>query len=236
MAMIPDAPNMERTAMGPGGLFYGVYPARVTDIVDPDQQGRVKVRLPWSPDPADGSYEAWARLATMMAGNDRGTFFIPDVDDEVLVAFEAGNPRRPYVVGALWNGQDSPPEQMDGAGENNLKTILSRQGVRITMDDTDGATKLRLETPMGQSIVLDDGQLSIEAQDATGNSIKMAPDGITITAVSQVEIQASTVQVDAASVTVNAAFSEFSGVVQCSALIADAVVGTSYTPGVGNIW
>ena len=234
--MIPDATNMERAAMGPGGLFYGVYPARVTDIVDPDQQGRVKVRLPWSPDPGDGNYEAWARLATMMGGNDRGTFFIPDVDDEVLVAFEAGNPRRPYVVGALWNGQDSPPEQMDGAGENNLKTILSRQGVRITMDDTDGATKLRLETPMGQSIVLDDEQLSIEAQDATGNSIKMAPDGITITAVSQVEIQASTVQVDAASVTVNAAFSEFSGVVQCSALIADAVVGTTYTPGVGNIW
>lgn len=234
--MILDAPNMERAAMGPGGLFYGVYPARVTDIVDPDQQGRVKVRLPWSPDPGDSSFEAWARLATMMGGNDRGTFFIPDVDDEVLVAFEAGNPRRPYVVGALWNGQDSPPEQMDGAGENNLKTILSRQGVRMTMDDTDGATKLRLETPMGQSIVLDDGQLSITAEDANGNSITMDTSGITIIAVSQVEIQASTVEVDAAEVTVNAGFSEFSGVVQCSALIADAVIGTSYTPGVGNIW
>ncbi len=234
--MIPDAPNMERAAMGPGGLFYGVYPARVTDLVDPDQQGRVKVRLPWSPDPGDSNYEAWARLATMMAGNNRGTFFIPDVDDEVLVAFEGGNPRRPYVVGALWNGQDSPPEQMDGAGNNYLKTILSRQGVRITLDDTDGAKKLRLETPMGQSIVLSDEDISIVAQDATGNSIKMAPEGITITAVSQVEIQASTVQVDAAMVTVNAGFSQFSGVVQCSALISDAVIGTSYTPGVGNIW
>jgi uncharacterized protein involved in type VI secretion and phage assembly len=234
--MILDAPNMERAAMGPGGLFYGVYPARVTDIVDPDQQGRVKVRLPWSPDAGDSSYEMWARLATMMAGNNRGTFFIPDVDDEVLVAFEGGNPRRPYVVGALWNGQDSPPEQMDGAGNNFLKTILSRQGVRITLDDTDGATKLRLETPMGQSIVLSDEDMSIVAQDATGNSIKMAPEGITITAVSQVEIQASTVQVDAGMVTVNSGFSQFSGVVQCSALITDAVIGTTYTPGVGNIW
>jgi uncharacterized protein involved in type VI secretion and phage assembly len=234
--MILDAPNMERAAMGPGGLFYGVYPARVTDIVDPDQQGRVKVRLPWSPDAGDSSYETWARLATMMAGNNRGTFFIPDIDDEVLVAFEGGNPRRPYVVGALWNGQDSPPEQMDGAGNNFLKTILSRQGVRITLDDTDGATKLRLETPMGQSIVLSDEDMSIVAQDATGNSIKMAPEGITITAVSQVEIQASTVQVDAGMVTVNSGFSQFSGVVQCSALITDAVISTTYTPGVGNIW
>jgi uncharacterized protein involved in type VI secretion and phage assembly len=234
--MMPDAPNIERVSTGPGGLFYGVYPARVTDIVDPDQQGRVKVRLPWSPDAGDSNYETWARLATMMGGNNRGTFFIPDVDDEVLVAFEGGNPRRPYVVGALWNGQDSPPEQMDGAGENYLKTILSRQGVRITLDDTDGATKLRLETPEGQSIVLSDEDLSIVAQDATGNSIKLAPEGITITAVSQVEVQASTVQVDAGMVTVNAGFSEFSGVVQCSTLIADAVIGTSYTPGVGNIW
>jgi uncharacterized protein involved in type VI secretion and phage assembly len=230
--MIPGAANMERASMGPGGLFYGVYPARVTDIVDPDQQGRVKVRLPWSPDAGDSNYETWAR----MGGNNRGTFFIPDVDDEVLVAFEGGNPRRPYVVGALWNGQDSPPEQMDSAGDNYLKTILSRQGVRITLDDTDGATKLRLETPMGQSIVLSDGNISIVAQDATGNSIKLAPEGITITAVSQVEIQAATVQVDASMVTVNAGFSQFSGVVQCSALITDSVISASYTPGVGNIW
>ncbi len=234
--MFPDASNMERVTTGPGGLFYGVYPARITDVVDPDQQGRVKVRLPWSPDAGGSNYETWARLATMMGGNNRGTFFIPDVDDEVLVAFEGGNPRRPYVVGALWNGQDTPPEQMDGAGNNDLKTILSRRGVRITLDDTDGATKLRLETPMGQSIVLSDEDMSIVAQDTTGNSIKMAPEGITITAVSQVEIQASTVQVDASMVTVNSAFSQFSGVVQCSTLITDSVISASYTPGAGNIW
>lgn len=233
--MIPGAANMERASTGPGGLFYGVYPARVIDIVDPDQQGRVKVRLPWSPDAGDGNYEAWARLATMMAGNNRGTFYIPDVDDEVLVAFEGGNARRPYVVGALWNGQDSPPEQMDGDGHNYLKTILSRQGVRITLDDTDGATKLRLETPMGQSIVLSDEDTSIVAQDATGNSIKLAPEGITVTAVSQVEIQAATVQVDASMVTVNSGFSQFSGVVQCSVLITDSVISASYMPGVGNL-
>jgi uncharacterized protein involved in type VI secretion and phage assembly len=227
---------MERVALGPWGLFYGVYPARVIDIVDPDQQGRVKVRLPGVPDTGDSNYEAWARLATMMAGNNRGTFFIPDVDDEVLVAFEGGNARRPYVVGALWNGQDSPPEQMDSAGNNYLKTILSRQGVRVTLDDTDGATKLRLETPEGQSIVLSDADLTITAQDATGNSIKLAPEGITITAVAEVKIQASTAEIDAGMLTVDVPFSQFNGVVQCDVLISDAVVGTSYTPGVGNIW
>jgi uncharacterized protein involved in type VI secretion and phage assembly len=236
--MIHDSPNMERAASGPGGLFYGVYPALVTDVVDPDSQGRVKVKLPWSPDPeADNTrYETWARLATMMAGGDRGTFFIPDVNDEVLVAFEGGNPRRPYVIGAVWNGQDTPPEQMDGAGKNYLKTILSRQGVRITLDDTDGAVKLRLETPNGQSVVLSDEDNSIVAEDSNGNSIKMDTSGITVTAALEVKIQASTVEIDASMVTVNAAFSQFSGVVQCSALITDAVVGTTYTPGVGNIW
>lgn len=233
--MIYETPDLERASTGPGGLFYGVYPALVSDVVDPDNQGRVKVRLPWSPDPGGATYEVWARLATMMGGNNRGTWFIPDPNDEVLVAFEGGNPRRPYVVGALWNGQDAPPEQMDGSGNNYLKTILSRQGVRITLDDTDGAVKLRLETPGGQSIVLSDADTSIEAQDSNGNSIRMDTQGITITASAQVSIQASTVEVDAGMVTVNSGFSQFSGVVQCSTLITNSVVSASYTPGVGNL-
>jgi uncharacterized protein involved in type VI secretion and phage assembly len=234
--MIQGASSLERASTGPGGLFYGVYPALVTDVVDPDNQGRVRVRLPWSPDPGSSSYELWARLATMMGGNNRGTWFIPDKNDEVLVAFEGGNPRRPYVVGALWNGQDSPPESMDGAGNNYLKTILSRQGVRITLDDTDGAVKLRLETPGGQSIVLSDADNSIEADDSNGNSIRMDASGITITASAQVTVQASTVEVDAGMVTVNSGFSQFSGVIQCSTLITNSVVSASYTPGAGNIW
>lgn len=227
--------NLERAATGPGGLFYGVYPALVSDVVDPNNQGRVKVRLHWSPDAGGSNYEVWARLATMMGGNNRVSWFIPDKDDEVLVAFEGGNPRRPYVVGALWNGKDDPPERMDGSGNNYLKTILSRQGIRITMDDTDGAVKLRLETPGGQSIVLSDADNSIVAEDSNGNSIKMEAQGITITAASQVKVQASTVEVDAGMVTVNAAMSQFSGVVQCSTLITTTVISGTYMPGVGNL-
>jgi len=225
--------DFERASTGPGGLFYGVYPALVVDLQDPDSQGRVKVRLPWSPDSGSASYEVWARLAVLMAGNNRGTWFIPDVNDEVLVCFEAGNPRRPYVVGALWNGSDAPPESMDA--DNNLKTILSRQGIRMTMDDTIGAVKLRLETPGGHSIVLDDGQLSITVEDMSGNSMTMQPSGITITAAAQVKVNAATVEVSAGMVTVNAAMSRFSGIVQCDVLISNTVVSATYMPGVGNL-
>jgi len=130
-----------RVPRGFGGRFYGAYPALVSDIKDPDGQGRVKVSLPWSPDKDGASYEAWARLATMMAGNNRGSWFIPDVNDEVLVIFLGGDPRYPCVLGGLWNGQDSPPQSMDGAGKNYVKKIRSRNGVQITLDDTDGQEK-----------------------------------------------------------------------------------------------
>ncbi|MDX1665386.1 MAG: phage baseplate assembly protein V [Candidatus Promineifilaceae bacterium] len=226
--------DLERAASGPGGHFYGVYPALVVDNQDPENLGRVRVRLPWSPDSGDNGYEAWARIATLMAGQNRGSWFIPDVDDEVLVAFEAGDTRRPYIVGMLWNGQDEPPERMDN--NNNLKTILSRAGIRITMDDSDGAVSLTLSTPGGHSLVFDDGDLSITATDSSGNTIKMDSSGVTITASANIQMQASQVQVDAGMVTVNSGFSRFSGVVQCDTLISNSVVSASYTPGAGNLW
>ena len=85
-----------------------------------------------------------------MAGNNRGAWFIPDVDDEVLVAFEAGDARRPYVIGAIWNGKDAPPESMDDSGNNDRKVLRSRNGVKVTLDDQDGKEQLILETPGGQ--------------------------------------------------------------------------------------
>jgi uncharacterized protein involved in type VI secretion and phage assembly len=147
-----DLLHDSRLPTGLGGRFYGVYPALVTDIQDPDSQGRVKVQLPWARDTDGGAYEAWARLATLMGGNNRGAWFIPDANDEVLVAFEGGDPRRPYVVGCLWNGSDAPPESMDGGGENNLKVLRSRNGVKVTLDDQDGQEQMVLETPGGPKI------------------------------------------------------------------------------------
>ena len=225
-----------RAARGYGGRFYGVYVALVTDVADPDGQGRVKVRLPWSPDSEGSAYEVWARIATMMAGNDRGSWFIPDVNDEVLVAFEAGDTRRPYMVGALWNGQDAPPESMDSSGNNNIKKLRSRNGVQITLDDSDGQEKLILETPGGQRITLEDGPGKVEVVDSNGNSVTMEAAGITVTASAKVTINAATVEVSAGMVTVNAGMSKFSGVVQADTVITNSVISASYTPGAGNIW
>ena len=231
-----DVEINKRLPLGYGGRFYGVFPALVSNINDPEGQGRVKVKLPWSPDTGESEYEAWARLATFMAGNNRGSWFIPDVNDEVLVCFEAGDPRRPYVVGVLWNGQDTPPESMDSAGNNYLKTLRSRNGVRITLDDTDGQEILTLETPGGQTVILKDGPGSIEARDSNGNTIKMEPSGITVNASAKVTVNASTMDVSASMVTVNAGMSKFSGVVQADTVITNSVVSASYTPGAGNIW
>jgi len=231
-----DVIDDERAAAGLGGRWYGVYPALVTDIKDPDGQGRVKVTLPWSADSGGARYEAWARLATMMGGNNRGSWFVPDVDDEVLVGFEAGDPRRPFVVGALWNGHDSPPETMDGSGNNYKKVLRSRNGVKITFDDQDGQEKLILETPGGQTVTLKDGPGAIEIVDSNGNSLKLEAAGITVNTSGKATINASLVAVSAGLVTVDAGMSKFSGVVQADTVIANAVISASYTPGAGNIW
>jgi uncharacterized protein involved in type VI secretion and phage assembly len=216
--------------------WYGVHPARVTDIKDPDGQGRVKVALPWAPDADSGTYEVWARLATMMAGSGRGTWYVPDPEDEVLVAFEAGDSRRPYVLGALWNGSDQPPESMDGSGQNDKKVICSRNGVKVTLDDTDGQEKLILETPGGQKLTMQDGPGSVEIVDSNQNSVKLETAGVTVTTTSKATVNASTVEVTASSVTVNAGIATFSGVVKCDTLIANSVISQSYTPGAGNVW
>ena len=232
-----DEVSDARAARGYGGRFYGAYPALVCDIKDQDGQGRVKVSLPWSPDGKGASYEAWARLATMMAGKNRGSWFIPDVNDEVLVVFIGGDPRLPTVIGGLWNGRDTPHETMDGAKKNKIKSIRSRNGVKVTLDDSDGQEKLILETPGGQKLTLKDGPGAVEIVDSNGNSIKLESAGITIQAAAKVSITASApVEVTASMLTVNAGMSKFSGVIQADSVITNSVISASYTPGAGNIW
>lgn len=225
-----------RLPTGLGGRFYGVYPALVADVADPAGQGRVRVRLPWAPDGAAG-FEAWARLATLFAGADRGSWFVPDVDDEVLVAFAGGDPAHPYVLGGLWNGADAPHERMDGGGENNVKSIRSRSGVKITLDDSQGAERLVLETPGGQTATLrDGGEAGVEIVDSNGNTVTLGAAGVTVEAAATVSVSAGTVEVSAGMVTVDAGMSRFSGVVQADTVICNSIVSASYTPGAGNIW
>jgi uncharacterized protein involved in type VI secretion and phage assembly len=224
-----------RIPNGWGGPWYGCYPALVTDVKDPDSQGRVKISLPWSPDPSGGRYEVWARVATLLAGNNRGTWFVPDVDDEVLIVFEAGDARFPCVIGGMWNGKDSPPESMDGSGRNTKKVIRSRNGVKVTLDDQDGQEKLTLETPGGCMLTLQDGPGSVELKDSNGNSVKLESAGITVTASAKVTVNASQVELSAGMVSVSAGMARFSGVVQADTVITNTIIASTYTPGAGNI-
>jgi uncharacterized protein involved in type VI secretion and phage assembly len=217
-----------------GTRWYGVYPATVADNQDPDSQGRVKVRLPWSPDGGSAAYEVWARLATTMAGGDRGTWFVPDKEDEVLVSFGGGNPDHPYVVGALWNGKDAAPQSMDS--DNNIKTIVSREDIRITLDDTKGSVTLTLSTPGGQKMTLTDGGNTVRIEDTTGNSLELAPSGVTLTASGNLTINAATIDITAGTATIDSAMWTHSGVIQNDTLITNSVVSLAYTPGAGNVW
>jgi Uncharacterized protein conserved in bacteria len=132
--------------------IYGVTVGVVTNNQDPDGMGRVKVRFPWL-SAEDESY--WARVAAPMAGKDRGIYFLPEVEDEVLVAFEHGDPRFPYVLGALWNGKDAPPAKNDD-GKNNFRVIKSRSGHLIRLSDEDGKEKIEIiDKSKKNSVVID---------------------------------------------------------------------------------
>lgn len=178
----------ERTG-GEGGELSGVFVGVVSNNEDPEGLGRVRLSFPWR-GADDESY--WARIAVPMAGNDRGTYFLPERDDEVLVAFENGDIRHPYVIGALWNGEDNPPED-NADGENDVRKIRSRSGHEILMNDSDSEGKVEITTAGGHSVVLDDasgGSVSIE--DSGGNSIELDSSGgeITLSSTGTLKIEA----------------------------------------------
>ena len=208
--------------------YFGVFPAIVTDLVDPDSLGRIQVKFPWLG--ADGdSVRAWATLLTPYADDDQGFEVLPEVDTQVVVAFEAGELRRPYILGSAWNGKEAMPEAP--AAANNKRLIKTRAGSLLEFDDTDGAAKVTISMKSGHKVVLDDSAQEVTMQHANGCVIKLTVAG-------QVEIQANaTVEITASAVNIHAPMATFDGVVNCTTLIASsAVVSPSYTPGAGNIW
>jgi uncharacterized protein involved in type VI secretion and phage assembly len=214
--------------------YYGVYSATVMDINDPEYLGRVLMSLPFLG--SGGQRGVWARLATLMAGKERGTWFLPEVGDEVLVVFEGGDARTPYVVGSLWNAENPPPEKMEATGHNPVKSIHSRNGVVLSMYDLTGEEAFVLKTPGGQTLVLQDGKGgSVEIKDESGNQIRLSPSGIDVVASVKVSVNTSVLEVNAAMVEVNAGMSRFSGTVQVDTLITNSVISAMYSPGAGNI-
>jgi uncharacterized protein involved in type VI secretion and phage assembly len=169
------------------GRIYGVVVGIVTNNKDPDGMGRVKVKFPWLSD-QDESW--WARIATVMAGSGRGSYFLPEVNDEVMIAFEHGDVRFPYVLGALWNGQDSPPTT-NSDGQNNVRVIKSRSGHIVRLDDTNGNEKIEVIDKTGSNSITigsSDNSITITAN----GKVKIVGQSIEITSQTDIKVQANT--------------------------------------------
>ena len=185
---------------------HGVAVAIVTDNNDPDGYYRVKVRLPWLDNGGEsgGENTFWARIATIGAGKDRGIFFLPEVNDEVLVAFEHGEVSHPYIVGALWNSEQAVYQKGDGA--NNLRTWKSRSGHYIEFTDS-GDDKVTVKTKSGHILVMDDANKKIACTTADGaNHMTLDEGGSKVTlettsgdmlikAANTIDIEATTINV-----------------------------------------
>lgn len=214
---------------GGGPRYFGLYPALVTDLVDPQGLGRIQVRFPWLGPDGEREVRAWATLLTPYADNNQGYQMLPEVDSQVVVGFEAGDVRRPYLVGCCWNGQASLPEAPEAA--NNKRLIRTREGSLLEFDDTAGSAKLTLSLQSGHQLVLDDGSSEVTLNHSSGAQIVIRSSGA-------IEINAnSSVDVNAPLLNVHAATANFDGTINCMTLIASAaVVSPSYTPGAGNVW
>ncbi len=231
---LPDV-HQEHSPHGP--LHHGLYPATVTALEgDPQSRQRIEVALDWLALTSGGDPpRAWATVITPYADSDQGFQMLPEVGSTVVVGFLAGHLDHPYVVGAVWNGNAQAPDRFSDS--NNTRVIQTRGGSRLEFDDTEGAVRVRISAAGDadggvNKIVMDDADGSITISGKAGATITLtAAGGVTIDA-------ASTVDVRAAMVTVDAPMSQFNGIVTCDTLIAKGggVVSPMYTPGAGNVW
>lgn len=152
------------------GLQMGVVTALEGD---PEGEDRIKVRLPLVNPQEEG---AWARLATLDAGKERGTYFRPEIDDEVVVGFLNDDPRHPVVLGMCHSSAKPAPEA--GKDDNHLKGYVSREKMKFTFDDDKKI--ITLETPGGNKLMLSDEDKGIIFEDQNGNKITLDDKGITI--------------------------------------------------------
>jgi phage baseplate assembly protein V len=174
--------------------FFGVAIGIVTNNKDPEGLGRVKASLPWMADEVETD---WARVLTPMAGPNRGVYFLPEVNDEVLVAFEHGNPDMPYVLGGLWNGKDKPPAS-NTDGKNDLHVIKSRSGSAIRFSDAEDDARIEIIDSTGKNTIIiatKDNSITIAAAgdvtvEAANGKLTLSGNSVEITAASSVTIEA----------------------------------------------
>jgi Rhs element Vgr protein len=177
----------DRPAAGLAGGIRGLQIGVCVQLQgDPQGQGRIMVKVPMIDNTAQG---IWTRIATLDAGSNRGSFFLPEVNDEVIVGFINDDPSEAVVLGMV--NSSAKPAKLSNTTANNQKGFTSRSGMQILFDD--GETSVTIITPNQNQIVLDDTQGNISIQDQNGNSIKMDSTGITLTSSSgQVSVSAGT--------------------------------------------
>jgi uncharacterized protein involved in type VI secretion and phage assembly len=213
---------------GSAPAYFGVYPAIVTDVVDDESLGRVEVRFPWLGEEGDREVRARATLCSPYADDQQGLLVLPEVGSQVVVAFEAGNLRRPYVLGATWNGREALPHPPEAA--NDVRLLRSRADSRLEFDDSRGTEKVRLTMASGHEVTLDNATQEVTVKHALGCTIRLTATAIEVQANVSVDVTAPMVKVDAP-------LSTFSGLVKVGTLIAEQMVmSPAYTPGAGNIW
>lgn len=166
----------------------GVVIGIVADLDDPLKLGRVRVKLPHLGD----QLSDWARMASPMGGKDRGLFMRPELEDEVLVLFEHGDPRRPSIVGAFWSSADPPPADDGKPVDNNWRFFRSRSGHLLKFDDTSGAERIEIVGKGGDhKLLIDVSGKKIEISCSSGDIALSAPSGKLSIDAQQVEIKAS---------------------------------------------
>jgi uncharacterized protein involved in type VI secretion and phage assembly len=178
----------------------GVVPGIVTNIDDPENLGRMKIAFPWLAEAAE-SY--WARVAMAGAGNERGFVMLPEVGDEVLVAFEHGDPQLPYVLGGLFNGKDALPVNPIEKGEVVKRALVSRHGHKVEFDDEDdtitiatGDGKHRLVVDQKSSKVLLETDGDVEVTSRATVAVKATSD-VKVEATGKLELKGNGVTIDA---------------------------------------
>ena len=157
----------------------------VTDIMDPFGEGRVKIRLPMLNMDDAGIF---ARVATLDAGNNRGTFFRPEIDDEVIIGFMNGDPSHPIILGMVHSSSKAPPFEPEDS--NDKKGYVSRSEIKITIHD--GDKSIVIETPGGRKFTMDDTAGTVQVEDASGNILLMDDSGISVDSPQEIKITGGT--------------------------------------------
>ena len=156
--------------------------AVVVDNKDPEKLGRVRVNFFWQ---NSDQKSPWIRAVNPYSANERGFYFIPEIEDEVLVGFEGGDAEKPYVVGSLYHGTNKPHSNWPN-NKNNFKGIVTRSNLRLEFDEEKKTTTI--DTPAGNKIVVSDDKQTILLSDENMNKVEMSPDGIVLDSMKDISI------------------------------------------------